>query len=323
MATPGPRAPSGERRREAPAARRGAPRGARGPPGPRGPLADVLYKAEGGGYRVRLAAFSGGGRRETAEGLAALAALAAGGGDGGPGAPARAEAPADPGGPPRPPPGDLLRAAAASGATANLAFLDILDGGDFEPAPCLCCYRAETLQGARKAALELGLFQRYYDPGSYLGSKAFPRMVRTLGRDALPEELAAVKGHLSRLRQTTDLIRAVNAHPGICVTAPPCRPGTVWLYSTPTGRKMLRHLSRRFRAGGSSLSVGVASSDPEAHPRWRYRMYAVTLRREGAGPDPAGALLGAMRDWVAEATLPPAPPPGRGAPRGARPPRGR
>ncbi len=342
-----------------------APRGGRATLG--GPLADVLYKA-GGRYRVRLAAFSGvsgpmplslltpprGGQAESLAECAAPAGCAG---------PREAASSTDSDLAEMRPraaghPADLIRAAAASGATSNPAFLDILDGGDFEPAPCLCCYYAETAKSARKAARELNLFQRYYSASSYLGSKAFPRMVQTLGRDLLPEELAAAKGHLSRLGQTTDLIRAVNAHPGICATVPPCRPSTVWVYATPTSRKMLRHLGRRFRSGGVprgpwdpkgpqeprggslSLSICVASSDPDYHPRWRYRMYSATLHRsgpEGRAPgedppgekkepgawDPANTLLGAMREWVSEA-MPPdaleAPRPlGRGARRGDHP----
>lgn len=301
-----------------------------------GPLAPVFVK-RAGRYHLRLEAFAGAAELRDSEWAAAprLRELARAGADPG-GAPPAPDPPSasarasdsDTGGHPiltdlgreGQPPDDLLRAAAAAGATANPAFLDILDGGDFEPAPCLCCYAAESPRGARKAAQSLMLFQRYYQASSYLESRAFPRMVQTLARDAQSPELAVVKMHLLRLECATDELRAINSHPAICVAAPRCRPDSVWVYATPAARKMLRHVARQFRGaqGGLSLTVSVASSDPEVHPRWRYRMYSAALVRSGRGPEePAAAgakatLLAAMRDWVAAAAEPrPAPSPAR------------
>ena len=171
-------------------------------------------------------------------------------------------------------PDDLLEAAAAFGALTNPALLDLLDGPCFAPAACLCCYEVRSAARAREAAEGLRLFLQYYSSASYVRSRAFPRLVETLARDLAPAELAEARAHLAALGSTPAAVRALNAEEGLCVAAPACQPGTLWVYSTPAGRRLLRRLSRQERR---PLRVAVASSDPAAAPRHRYRMYAASF----------------------------------------------
>ncbi len=178
-------------------------------------------------------------------------------------------------------PDDLLVTAAMSGATTSMAFLDILDGACFAHAPCLCCYTAHSAARAREAATALRVFCQYFDAGSYVRSRAYARAVAAMLRDLRPEEAAEVKAHIARLDTTPDTVREINGStlggprgPGLCVALPSCQPGVLWVYSTPEGRRLLRHLARK---GGGPVKVTVASSDPGMSPRFRYRMYAASL----------------------------------------------
>lgn len=198
-------------------------------------------------------------------------------------------------------PDDLLVAAASCGALTCLPFLDILDGGCFARATCLCCYAAHSAAKAREAAASLQMFQKYYDAGSYLKSRAFVRTVACLSRDLRPEEAAEVKEHVASLDETPDSVRELNAVEGLCVAVPACQSGVLWIYSTPAGRRLLRHLSRGLRKGGAPLRVTVASSDPTLFPRFRYRMYAASLlygRAGGGRVEDLGLLLDAALAWA-------------------------
>jgi len=192
-------------------------------------------------------------------------------------------------------PDDLLAAAASSGALTCMPFLDILDGGCFARAPCLCCYEALSAQRAREAGAALRIFRRYYDPASYLESRAYARVVAALSRDLRADEVAEVAQHLAVLDSTPDAVREINGRWAgrLCVAAPPCQPGVLWVYSTVDGRRLLRHLARGLRKGGAPVKVTVASSDPAVAPRFRYRMYAAAPVR-GEGP----ALLEAALAWA-------------------------
>jgi hypothetical protein len=222
-------------------------------------------------------------------------------------------------------PDDLLVAAAVSGPLTSMPFLDILDGGCFARAPCLCCYAAPSAAAAREAAAALRLFQQYYDGASYLGSRAFVRTVAALSRDLRPDEVADVREHVGALDETPDSVRELNAAEGVCVALPACRPGALWIYSTPAGRRLLRHLARGLRKDGAPVRVAVASSDPTLFPRFRYRMYAATLLRSQTQRHPASAaqpdaptdieiLLAAALAWVRGGGA--GPPRGTGSPRG-------
>lgn len=206
-------------------------------------------------------------------------------------------------------PDDLLVTAAMSGATTSMAFLDILDGACFAHAPCLCCYTAHSAARAREAATALRVFRQYFDTGSYVRSRAYARAVAAMLRDLRPEEAAEVKAHIARLDTTPDTVREINGStlggprgPGLCVALPSCQPGVLWVYSTPEGRRLLRHLARK---GGGPVKVTVASSDPGMAPRFRYRMYAASLVACGPACGTAGH---GNSDWPrgAQAT-PPAP----------------
>ena len=185
-------------------------------------------------------------------------------------------------------PDDLFVAAAAAGALTCIPFLDILDGGCFARAPCLCCYAAHSAAQAREASAALRIYQRYYDDASYLGSRAYARTVAALSRDLREGELAEVASFLATLDSTSDAVREINGRWGgrMCVAVPPCRPGTLWVYSTADGRRLLRHLARGLRKGGPPVKVTVASSDPTAFPRYRYRMYAAALAEPEGPPSP-------------------------------------
>jgi len=180
-------------------------------------------------------------------------------------------------------PDDLLVTAAMSGATTSMAMLDILDGSCFTRAPCLCCYVAHSAKRAREAATAMQEFCRYFDTDSYVRSRAYARTVAAMLRDLRPEEVAEVKDHVASLNTTPDTIREINgsrlgeaghASLGLCVVLPSCQPGVLWVYSTPEGRRLLRHLARK---KGSPVKVTVASSDPSMAPRFRFRMYAASL----------------------------------------------
>lgn len=197
-------------------------------------------------------------------------------------------------------PDDLLIAAAATGASSTAAFLDILDGGCFVGAPCLCCYSVRSPEHMREAIASLRLFRTYHNPDTFVVSRAFGRAVATLSRDLRPEEIVLVQKRLARLDSTPETIREVHRLArGVCIAAPACHPKTLWVYSTPDGRKLLRHLTRTLRraADCGALSVTVASSDPGALPRFRFRMYAATLCAAEA-PAAADLLLSMVLEWA-------------------------
>lgn len=272
-----------------PAAKRGRPPRATGPRGKAQSLAPDpahLSRAAGGRWRVRLADFAlsgsvAGSPARLRELLGQKAAELADFG-------AEAEPAALP---------DDLLVAAAAGALACMPFLDILDGGCFAQAPCLCCYAAHSTARAREAGAALLLFQRYYDGPSYLASRAYVRAVAALTRDMLEDEVAEVASFLAGLDSTSEGVREINGRWAgrMCVAVPPCQPGALWVYSTADGRRLLRHLARGFRKGGAPVKVAVASSDPAVYPRYRFRMYAATL---AGTPEPQGAaLLEAALSW--------------------------
>jgi hypothetical protein len=195
-------------------------------------------------------------------------------------------------------PDDLVAAAAAAGATANPAFREILDGGDFTAAVCLCCHVATTAAAARRADAALSEYRRRYDAAAYLGSRAFTRAAAALARDLDAAELAAARRQVAAAPATRDVVRAANAatRVALCVAEPPCRPGTLWVYSTPDGRRLLRHFARHVGA----VRVTVASSEAGVWPRAAGRMYAAAFvpgRRRPAG---AATLADAALAWVRE-----------------------
>lgn len=148
-------------------------------------------------------------------------------------------------------PDDLLLAAAAAGATTSMALLDIFDGACFIRAPCLCCYAAHSARRAREATAALRMFRQYFNANSYVRSRAYARVVAAMSRDLRPEEVAEVKGHIALLDATPDAIREINGEAGLCVVVPPCQPGVLWVYSTPEGRRLLRHLARAGQKKGA------------------------------------------------------------------------
>jgi len=198
-------------------------------------------------------------------------------------------------------PDDLLNTAARVGVLTCAAFLDILDGSSFVPAPCICCYAAVSAARAREAAATIRTFLQYYSAASYVQSRAYARTVRAMARDVEKDELIELKNviyHSAGAGYTGDarepaLVQEVNAVvPGLCVAAPPCRPGVLWVYSTPDGRRLLRHLARKAKA---PVRVTVASSDTAYVPRRRYRMYAATLL---AAEKDAPTLLEETAAWA-------------------------
>jgi hypothetical protein len=194
-------------------------------------------------------------------------------------------------------PDDLVVAAAAAGATVCIPFLDILDGNAFTRAPCLCCYGAHSARVAREAAAALRIFLQYYDADSYVNSRAYVRTVAALSRDLRPEELAEVRNDFAHLASTPDTVREINSKEGLCVVEPPCQPGVLWVYSTPCGRRLLRHLARGVRkTKGLFVKVTVASSNPMLRPRHHFRMYAATLLQPCGGT--SHALVDTALAWV-------------------------
>ena len=171
-------------------------------------------------------------------------------------------------------PDDLLITAAKSGATSNIAFLDILDSSCFIRTICLCCYTVNSVIHVKEAIASLKLFCLYYDFNGYINSLAYVRTVGMLSRDLLQSEISEVKDYIISLNTTSDDIREINkSNVKICVAIPECMPNTLWVYSTPEGRRLLRHLARK---SGGPVKVTVASSDSSIIPRFRYRMYAAS-----------------------------------------------
>jgi len=232
-------------------------------------------------------------------------------------------------------PDDLLLAAAASGASSSPALLDILDGGEFVAAPCLCCYHIRDPEQFREVQAALRLFGEYFDPAQHVRSRAFGRTVATLSRDLFPDEVEMVRRRLAAqvargaaqrgaAPTPPDALREIHhLERGLCLAEPPCRPGTLWVYSTPDGRRLLRYLSRlaQREMRSHSLRVTVASSDPGCLPRYRFRMYSAALEPRGGGrgqdvsaPSPS-LLARATLDWARTRSrqrrqrAPPAPPP--------------
>lgn len=181
-------------------------------------------------------------------------------------------------------PDDLVKTAASCGGIIHQAFTDVIDGGLFVKAPCLCCYRVKPGAEA-EAGRALKLFARHYNPDDYAGSRVFFRTVDTLGRDLREPELAALGRRLAAITGPEEkYLHHLSTQ--LCVAVPMCTPNTLWVYSTGEGRRLLRHLARRFRA----MRITVASSDAAVFPRHRYRMYAATGQ-------PAATLLAAAIAW--------------------------
>ena len=186
-------------------------------------------------------------------------------------------------------PDDVFSATAATAATTSAALLEILDSGCFVAAPCICCYSVRSAEHMREASSALRLFCRYYSSASFAGHRDYGRAVLTLARDLLPIEVAKVQKWLARQNSTPEVLRAIHRlERGLCVAVPACRPRTLWIYSTPDGRRLLRHLARSLPRALGVLSVSVASSSADSLPRFRFRMYAATLRNESGSPQSEG-----------------------------------
>lgn len=254
--------------------------------------------ADGGrrhSWRLRLAPFVAAPTRAVSDLRTALAnaasALASA-------APAREDGP-EPHDPPVEPdkvPDDLLVTASVIGAVTSAPFLDILDGSGFVAAPCLCCYAARSVAAARDAASALRLLERYYDAESYLRSRSFARAVANLSRDLTAAEVTEIADSVASMDGTPEAVREINRGRAgrLCVVVPPCRPGSLWVYSTPEGRRLLRFLSRK---GSPPVKITVASSDPGVFPRFRRRMYAAQFV-SGAAPNPGKSLLELTLQWA-------------------------
>jgi hypothetical protein len=203
-------------------------------------------------------------------------------------------------------PADLLLAAAATGPATGPAFLDIMDGGCFVPAPCLCCYSVRSPEHMREATAALRLFQEYHDPAAFVTLRSYGRAVATLARDLHPDEVIMVQKRLSRLESTSAAVREIHRlERSICVAVPACQPNVLWVYSTPAARRLLRHIARtlgRDDAARGTLSVAVASSSLSALPRYRYRMYSATLNLALPSCEIAAnaneLLLAIVLDWA-------------------------
>lgn len=196
-------------------------------------------------------------------------------------------------------PDDLLLATAMTAATVSAAFIEIMDGGCFTAAPCLCCYSVRSAEYMREAASALRLFCSYHDPASFVAHRAYGRAVLAAARDLLPAEVARIRKWMSRLQNAPEGLRKFHRlEKNICVAIPACRPGTLWVYSTPDGRRLLRHLARALPRELGALSVSVASSDANTFPRFRLRMYAANLcggEGQGTAQD---VLLSSALAWA-------------------------
>jgi len=202
-------------------------------------------------------------------------------------------------------PKDVLVSAARAGAATNVELLDILDGSNFVRSACLCCFEAVSATAARESASVLRVFGKYYDGASYVTSRAYVRAVSDLLRDLRPEAVAEVKQYTSRLISTPPDIKKINELvPGLCVAAPVCCPTSLWIYSTLEGRRLLRHLARGVRKKKEgAVRVVVATTDPSAHPRFRYRMYVASYATHHAPLD-RGPLIEAALEWAVTNEVP-------------------
>jgi hypothetical protein len=205
-------------------------------------------------------------------------------------------------------PHDLLVTAASIGAIMSTPFIDIMDGGLFTAAPCLCCYEIRKQKNVKDAANAFELFLKYYSAESYLASRAYSKNVATLVRDPYPVELEDIADHLSTMDSTPDMVRRINAdrRGKLCIAIPPCSPSVLWVYSTVEGRRLLRHLSRGRARGKKPVKVSVVSSDIGFYPRHRYRMYCAefvhSLVSQVHSPEPAETaettLLEMAQTWT-------------------------
>lgn len=176
-------------------------------------------------------------------------------------------------------PADVVESARATCVLTNSVFLDIVDEY-FRRSPCLCCYSARSFDNARDAYEALNMLRNYFNPSGCVKSKAFDKILRSLSRDLTPAELKRARKHVAE--SASPAVRRINRYPGICVARPECRPDTLWVYSTPEGRRLLRHLTRR---SAVPLRVAVVSSSSSVFPRVRLRLYsAVALGPPGCSP---------------------------------------
>jgi len=196
-------------------------------------------------------------------------------------------------------PDDLFVATAATAAASSPAFLEIMDSGCFTAAPCLCCYSVKAAEYMREAASALRLFCGYHSPTAFVAHRSYGRAVALLARDLLPAEVRRIQQWLARLEATPEILRTVHRlEHGICVALPVCQPRTIWVYSTPDGRRLLRHLARSLPRSCGTLSVAVASSSAAALPRFRFRMYAATICADESVLNQQELLLGNVLAWV-------------------------
>lgn len=197
---------------------------------------------------------------------------------------------------------DPPHAASACSAIMSPPFLDILDGGSFVRAPCLCCYEARDAAKARSAAISLRLFLRYFNHETWKLSQVAPAASIALASDATPDELRSIAADFASCDGTPSNILRINTQkPGeICIASPACQPGVLWVYSTPASRRMLRHIARQLRRQNPplALNVEVASSNPAIYPRWRARMYSIRV----VGEQSIDHVWRPMQQWLATAT---------------------
>ena len=196
-------------------------------------------------------------------------------------------------------PGEAAGLCSAEGAAlaASPALEAIIDAGGFDPAPCLCCYRARSRGAARAAGEALSALLAFYR-ATPEGAPLFLRLGREAqeaeGRDVLPAELARIRARLAEAAAAAassggagaawpaEARAASAAAEGVVLAVPPCAPGTLWAYSTPAARRLLRHLARQARRGGEApVAVALLSAArPGVAPRWPGRVYEA--RQAGA-----------------------------------------
>jgi hypothetical protein len=176
---------------------------------------------------------------------------------------------------------EAVRAAGSdSVVTQCSAFHEIVDG--MRGGVCVCCYVAPD---PAKVSSEIAALLTFFDCTEYLKSKAHARQEVLRTTDVSARAAKTVREHVTTTAATCvayfpqKVCAAANATAGLCFASPPCSMGrTLWVYSTPAGRKFLRRLAKKGRH--SKLGIKICMAGAHDTPRFVLRMYSVRLDRK-------------------------------------------
>lgn len=180
-------------------------------------------------------------------------------------------------------PDDVVLWVSVNMLMTSMPVIEVLESG-LKATPCICCYGTTSESRATDVDISLRMILSYFSPESRTNSISFYRDLSSLMRDITPREEKNIKRRLKVMKMTheyvSDVCRGINFISGLCVMSPACREKTLWVCSTPGGRKFMRRCIRALKAEKVTARVSLITEDVRAVPRFINRIYALKVVEE-------------------------------------------